>query len=148
MLDRMSASHRPIRRSARALLGLLLVVLVAACSTSATTPQPRATIAFLVRNATHTAATYRFTGSATVADVTGPLDTCKETTIGATWDPTWTFAISGGKKATGPGHRRGVKGARNGLTVIVIIDTSGVRTSDVHPGAPDAGDTDAPSPCG
>jgi hypothetical protein len=150
MLDRMSASHRPIRRSARALLGLLLVVLVAACSTSATTPQPRATIAFLVRNATHTAATYRFTGSATVADVTGPLDACKETTIGATWDPTWTFAINGRKilASTDSADYQPGASARNGLTVIVIIDTSGVRTSDVHPGAPNAGDTDAPSPCG
>jgi hypothetical protein len=151
MLDRMSASRRSIRHAASALLGLSLVVLLGACNTSATTPQPRATIAFLVRNETGKAATYRFSGSATRADVTGPLACFSETTIGTTWDPTWTFEVNGRKAvaSTDSADLQPGANARGGLTVIVVVDASGIRATDVHPGAPDAGDTNAPpsGPC-
>ena len=84
-----------------------------------------------------------------MADVTGPLDACKETTIGATWDPTWTFAINGRKilASTDSADYQPGASARNGLTVIVIIDSGGTRTAEVHPGSPNAGDTAAPSSC-
>ena len=132
------------------ILLILLALLAAACNTSAQTPQPRATIAFLVRNDTGRGATYRFTGSATVADVTGPLNCYAETTIGTTWDPVWTFLIDGRKAiaSTDSADLQPGPSAKNGLTVMITIDASGVRATDVHPGPPDAGDTDAPPPSG
>jgi hypothetical protein len=147
----MSANTRPIRRSARALVGMLLAlaVLLGGCDLSATAAQPRATIAFLVRNATHTIAAYRFTGSATPVDRTGPLNACAETTIVTTWDPSWTFEVNGNKvvASTDSTDLQPGANARDGLTVIVIIDSGGTRTAEVHPGSPNAGDTAAPSSC-
>lgn len=147
----MSANTRPIRRSARALVGMLLAVavLLGGCDLSATAAQPRATIAFLVRNATHTIATYRFTGSATPVDLTDPLNACAETTIVTTWDRSWTFEVNGNKvvASTDSTDLQPGANARDGLTVIVIIDSGGTRTAEVHPGSPNAGDTAAPSSC-
>jgi hypothetical protein len=147
----MSANTRPICRSSMALLGMLLAltVLLGGCNQKATTSGPPATIAFLVRNATHTTGSYRFMGSATPTDLTGPLNACAETTIGTTWDPSWTFEVSG-KKVVASSDSADLQpgaNARDGLTVIVIIDSGGVRAAEVHPGAPDAGDTDAPGAC-
>ena len=133
------------------ILAVVLALVAGACNTSAQTPQPRATIAFLVRNDTGRTATYRFTGSNTVADVSGPLNCFSETTVGTTWDPTWTFLVDGRKAiaSTDSADLQPGPNAKNGLTVLITIDTSGVRATDVHPGPPDAGDTDAPpsGPC-
>ena len=148
MLDRMSVNTRPRHRTMAAVGGVLLAVLLNACGTSATTPQPRATINFLIRNNTTTCATYRFTGSATVLPSTGPIDSMWDTRLGATWDPTWTLEING-KKAVASSDASDLQVAadsRASLTVILVIDTSGVRTTDVHPGAPDAGEIASPDP--
>ena len=155
----MTTTDRPPRPAAGApgaarlavVLAVVLAVLAGACNASAQTPQPRATIAFLVRNDTGRSATYRFTGSATAADVSGPLNCFSETTVGTTWDPTWTFLVDGRKAiaSTDSADLQPGPNARNGLTVMITIDTSGVRATDIHPGPPDAGDTDAPpsGPC-
>jgi hypothetical protein len=150
MLDRMSASLRPLRPAAAAFAGLLLAVLLGACSTSASTPQPRATIAFIVHNETGRNGTYRFVGSASVLPAAGPLDCLQPTRIGATWDPTWSLDINGRKivaSAAAPDLQLG-SDPRASLTVIVVIDGSGTRTTNIHPGPPDAGEIPSavPSP--
>ncbi len=142
MLDRMSASLRPLRPAAAALAGLLLAVLVAACSTTASTPQPRATINFIVHNQTIHNAAYKFVGSASVLAASGPLDCLQPTRIGTTWDPTWSLEINGRKivaSADAPDLQLG-SDSRASLTVILVIDSSGIRTTNIHPGPPDAGE--------
>jgi hypothetical protein len=131
-----------------ALGGLLLAVLLSACGSSSTTPQPRATINFLIRNNTTKCASYRFTGSATVLPSTGPIDSLWDTRLGATWDPTWTLEINA-KKAVASSDASDLQlGTDTGasLTVIIVIDASGVRTTDVHPGPPNAGEVASPDP--
>ena len=121
-----------------------LAVLLAACS-PATTPAPRATITFLVRNTTTNLESYRFTGSSTVADVTGPLCRQAQVVVGTTWDPVWSFAING-QRAIGSTDSADLQpgaSARDGLTVIIVINVSGVQTT-AHAGPPLAGEADVP----
>ncbi len=146
MLDRMSSNDRAIRRSVVALLAVALTLLVGACAINSTTPAPRSTIIFIVRNTTHTTRSFKFTGSATVADVTGRL-ACGETTIGTTWDPSWAFGVGDPKGgdtkvigSTDSPELRVASGTAQALTVIIVIDSSGARAIDHHPGAPAAGD--------
>jgi hypothetical protein len=136
-----------IRTTARLAAALFLVGAVIAGCSPATTAAPRATITFLVRNNTGANATYRFTGSATLADVTGPLDCQAQTTVGTTWDPVWSFSING-QRAIGSTDSADLQpgaSARDGLTVIIVIDVSGVR-STAHAGPPLAGEADTPPP--
>ncbi len=141
---RPSAGRRAVR--GRALIIAVLVLLVAACS-PATTPAPRATITFLVQNQTHSDAIYRFEGSATVADVTGPLGCMAQTTVGTTWDPTWTFLVNDQRVigSTDSTDLRPGAGSHQALTVIVVLDQAGVR-STAHAGPPLAGEVATPVP--
>ncbi|HEY7828546.1 MAG TPA: hypothetical protein VIB99_09935 [Candidatus Limnocylindrales bacterium] len=136
---------RPVGRLATALV-VVLAVLIVACS-PATTPAPRATITFLVRNTTTTPATFDFSGSATVADVTGPLCRQAQTVVGTTWDPVWSFSING-QRAIGSTDSADLQpgaSARDGLTVIIVISLSGVQKT-AHAGPPLAGEADTPAP--
>ena len=148
----MSATARPARSTGARLprrllvLGLIAMALAAACS-PALTPAPRATISFLVNNTTTTLGNYRFTGSATVADVTGPVCRQAQTIVGTTWDPTWTFSING-QRAIGSTDSADLQpgaSARDGLTVIIVINVGGVQTT-AHAGPPLAGEAATPPP--
>jgi hypothetical protein len=147
----MSPNRALVRRFLAGPAGALLVALamvLAACS-PATTPAPRSTITFLVQNQTGTNATYRFEGSATVADVTGPLGCQAQTTIGTTWDPTWTFLIND-KRVIGSADSGDLlpgAGSHQALTVIIVIDQAGVRTT-AHAGPPLNGQVATPLPSG
>lgn len=128
------------------LVALALAVLLSACS-PATTPAPRATITFLLNNTTTTLGSFRFTGSATVADVTGPVCRQAQTIVGTTWDPIWSFSISG-RRAIGSTDSADLQpgaSARDGLTVIIEINVSGVQTT-AHAGLPLAGEAATPPP--
>ena len=116
---------------------------VAACS-PATTPAPRATITFVVTNSTSTLGSFRFTGSA--ADVTGPICRQGQTVVGATWDPVWRFALNGRRVigSTDSADLQPGPSARNGLTVMIVVDPSGAR-STAHAGPPLSGEV-APVP--
>ena len=149
MLDRMSASFRPLRPAAAAFAGLLLAVLVAACSTSASTPQPRATINFIVHNDTRNLGSYVFTGSASVLPASGPLDCLFATRIGTTWDPSWNLQVNDKKNAVASSDAADLQvgpDSRATLTVIIVIDSSGVRVTNIHPGTPDAAEIPTPLP--
>jgi hypothetical protein len=149
----MSARPRPGRRTVPRPAGLLATALVAAlaalivaCS-PATTSAPRATITFLVRNTTTTSMHFDFSGSATVADVTGPLCPQAQTVVGTTWDPVWSFSIDG-KRAIGSTDSADLQpgaSARDGLTVIIMVNVSGVQTT-AHAGPALAGEADTPPP--
>ena len=136
----MSVHPSPRRRALGATAGLLLAVLLSACGTSSTTTAPRATINFLIHNDTTHAGTYRFTGSASVLPAAGPLSCLQMTFVGATWDPSWTLEIDGRKLvASADATDLQLKAdPRASLTVVVVIDGSGIRTTNVHPGSPDA----------
>ena len=148
MLDRMSVHPSPRRRALGATGGLLLAVLLSACGTSSTTSAPRATINFLIRNNTTRSATYRFTGSATVLPSSGPAPCLAAIRIGATWDPIWALDINGRQVVASSDAADLQLGSdpRAALTVTVVIDTSGVRLTNVHPGAPDADEVASPGP--
>jgi hypothetical protein len=141
---RLSAGRRAVR--GHGLIIAVLALLLAACS-PATTPAPRATITFLVQNQTGSEATYRFEGSATVADVTGPLDCMAQTPVGTTWDPTWTFLINDQRVigSTDSTDLQPGAGSHQALTVIIVLDQGGVR-STVHAGPPLAGEVETPAP--
>ena len=149
MPDQMSAIAQP-GRAWRTLFVLAagLALLATACST-ATTPAPRATISFLVQNTTTALDSYRFTGSATVADVSGPICRQAQTVVGTTWDPIWSFSING-QRAIGSTDSADLQpgaSARDGLTVIIVINVGGIQTS-AHAGPPLAGEaaTAPPTP--
>jgi hypothetical protein len=153
MPELMRSRARPGRRTVPRSAGLLaaalvavLAVLIVACS-PATTPAPRATITFLVRNTTTTPGTFDFSGSATVADVTGPLCRQAQTVVGTTWDPVWSFSING-QRAIGSTDSADLQpgaSARNGLTVIIVVNVSGVQAT-AHAGPALAGEADTPPP--
>ena len=144
----LTRARLPRRLFALGALAMALAVILSACS-PALTPAPRATITFLVNNTTTTLGSFRFTGSATVADVTGPVCRQGQTIVGTTWDPIWSFSING-QRAIGSTDSADLQpgaSARDGLTVIVVINVGGVQTT-AHAGPPLAGEaaTAAPSP--
>ena len=144
----MSANTGPRRRTIAVLGALFAAVLLSGCGANSSTPQPRATINFIVHNDTRKIGTYVFTGSASALPASGPLDCLFATRIGATWDPSWTLQIND-KKAVASSDAADLQlGAdqRATLTVILVIDTSGIRLTNVHPGAPDAAEIPTPLP--
>jgi len=149
MPDRVSTLRSPVRAAAVALAGLGLAGLATACTINATVSQPPATITFVVRDATNSSATYRFSGSVTLNALTGQAGPCADTTIHAPWDPIWTFEVDGrtAVASTDSADFQPGASARDGLTVVLAIDASGIRATNAHPGPPLPGDLVGPSPC-
>ncbi len=152
MPDQLRTTRRPVRpirasRLAVALLGAALLALALAACSALSSPSARGTITFLVRNETGQVATYRFDGSAEATGVGGPLGCLARTTIVTTWDPTWTFAVNGRPTiaSSDSSDLQPEADARDGLTVIVVIDVSGVQTT-AHAGPPLAAEADPPGP--